>query len=281
MDQIIIGDLRVVATVGALAHERQQPQPLRIDLVVHADLSEAGRTDELGATVDYGSVASRVAELAAATRPTLLERLAEEIAGVVLGFDRVDAVDVTVTKLRPPIPLGLDSTAVVVRRRSADLELPDRARRRALLALGTNLGDREGYLRLAIDALEGVVATSQVFETSPVGGPTDQGAYLNMAVEIETSLDPFALLRRCQRIEALADRQRTVRWGPRTLDVDLLFHGDAVISSPELTLPHPRLAERRFVLAPLEELAPERCPPDWRTSLPPDDVVPRGPLAAR
>jgi 2-amino-4-hydroxy-6-hydroxymethyldihydropteridine diphosphokinase len=107
------------------------------------------------------------------------------------------------------------------------------------------------------------VAMSQVFETAPVGGPDDQGAYLNMVVQIETPLDPYALIRRCQRIEANALRQRIVRWGPRTLDVDLLFYDDVTIASEALTVPHPRIFERRFVLAPLSEVAPELCPAGW------------------
>jgi 2-amino-4-hydroxy-6-hydroxymethyldihydropteridine diphosphokinase len=100
-----------------------------------------------------------------------------------------------------------------------------------------------------------------------------------MVVAVETSLDPFAMLRRCQRIESLALRQRIVHWGPRTLDVDLLFFDDVTIASPELTIPHPRYAERRFVLTPLSEVAPELCPADWDTTLAPDAITPLGPLA--
>ena len=110
---------------------------------------------------------------------------------------------------------------------------------------------------------------SQVYETEPVGGPDAQGPYLNMVVRIETALDPFALLRRCRRIEQAALRQRVVHWGPRTLDVDVLFFDDVRISSEELTIPHPRIGERRFVLTPLAEIAPELCPPDWDDTLPP------------
>ena len=149
----------------------------------------------------------------------------------------------------------------------------------ALVALGSNLGDRESYLRFAVAELGDVVAMSQVFETEPVGGPDQQGAYLNMVVEVRTALDPFEFIRLCQRIETEAQRERTVHWGPRTLDVDLLFFDDAHIESDELTVPHPRIAERRFVLAPLSEIAPERCPADWDTTLPPCEVMPRGPLS--
>jgi len=101
-----------------------------------------------------------------------------------------------------------------------------------------------------------------------VGGPGDQGAYLNMAAEVETTLDPFQLLERCLATEAADGRDRSVRWGPRTIDVDLLLYGDVRIESPELTLPHPRMWERRFVLEPLSDIAPERLSKDWSERLP-------------
>jgi 2-amino-4-hydroxy-6-hydroxymethyldihydropteridine diphosphokinase len=94
-----------------------------------------------------------------------------------------------------------------------------------------------------------------------------------MVAIVETDLDPFAFLRKCRRIEAAAGRVRVQRWGARTLDLDLLFYDDVTIKSPELTLPHPRHAERGFVLAPLHEVAPERCPPDWQKYLSADVVV--------
>ena len=98
---------------------------------------------------------------------------------------------------------------------------------------------------------------SRVYETEPVGGPDHQGPYLNMVAVVETPLDPFAFIRRCQRIEALAGRQRIVHWGPRTLDIDLIAYDDVARTTPMLTLPHPRALERAFVLLPLAEIAPE------------------------
>ena len=155
---------------------------------------------------------------------------------------------------------------------------------RAIIALGSNLGDRVAYLRYGVTHLTHagtrVLSTSQVFETDPVGGPDNQGPYLNMAALIETDLDPYALLRRLLQVEAEADRVRVVRWGPRTLDLDLLFYDDAVIESAELVVPHPRYAERRFVLEPLSEIAPEHCPSEWRDRLPAYGVYPRGPLGS-
>jgi 2-amino-4-hydroxy-6-hydroxymethyldihydropteridine diphosphokinase len=100
-----------------------------------------------------------------------------------------------------------------------------------------------------------------------------------MVVALETDLDPYALMRWLHRIEAEAGRVREIHWGPRTLDLDLLFYDDVSIAGGELTVPHPRYAERRFVLAPLSEVAPQRCPKNWDATLPPDAVYPRGALA--
>lgn len=138
---------------------------------------------------------------------------------------------------------------------------------RAYLALGSNLGDRRANLQIAIDALI-PVARSPLYETDPVGGPA-QGQYLNMVVEIDTDLWPDELLRECQRIEQQAGRIRTVRWGERTLDIDILLYDGIERSEPHLTIPHPRMFERRFVLQPLADIAPERVPDDWDEALPP------------
>ena len=288
MDRILIEDLRVLAVIGALPHEREAAQPLRIDLSIGVDLHEAGATDDLDATVHYGLVVERIVAAAEASSYILLERMAAEIAQVVLAFDRVEEVDVLVTKLSPPVAAVLGMTAVrLVRTRSEATSLrpgPTASSHEALIALGSNLGDREGFLRHAVRELGcmvsgSVVAMSDVYETDPVGGPDDQGAYLNMVVKVDTSLDPFALLRLCHRVEASANRERLVHWGPRTLDVDLLFYDDARIETDVLTVPHPRIEERRFVLTPLSDVAPERCPPDWDATLPPAAVVSRGSLS--
>lgn len=130
------------------------------------------------------------------------------------------------------------------------------------MSLGSNLGDRRRYLREAVESLEGVVAVSPVYETEPVGGP-EQGMFLNVVVELDTTLSPRELLALCHRLEAAAGRRRDERWGPRTLDADLLLVGDIVVDEEDLTVPHPRMWERRFVLAPLADLAPELLPDDW------------------
>ena len=133
---------------------------------------------------------------------------------------------------------------------------------RAYLGIGSNLGERLTYLQLAVDELAAahgvtVVGVSPVYETAPVGGP-EQPDYLNAVVAIDTTLTAHELLRVAQGIEVEADRVRTVRWGPRTLDVDVLLVGDERIDDPDLVVPHPRMTERAFVLVPLAEIAPAR-----------------------
>ena len=130
----------------------------------------------------------------------------------------------------------------------------------AYIALGSNLGDRRAHIRQALEALGRerglrVVRVSTLHETAAAGGPAGQGPYLNGAAQLETLLEPVALLRRMHAVEAALGRVRSERWGPRTIDLDLLLYEDRVIDTPELTLPHPRLHERPFVLAPLAEIA--------------------------
>lgn len=143
--------------------------------------------------------------------------------------------------------------------------------RLAWIALGSNLGDRATILEGAIRALGdtpgiAVASRSSFHETAPVGGPSGQGAFLNAAVGLETSLGPLELLDRLRAIEAEAGRERVARWGSRTLDLDLLLYDDAWEARPRLALPHPRMAVRRFVLAPLAEIAPGVIhPPTGRT----------------
>jgi 2-amino-4-hydroxy-6-hydroxymethyldihydropteridine diphosphokinase len=132
----------------------------------------------------------------------------------------------------------------------------------AYLSLGSNLGDRAAHLRdgVARVAAGDAVRVSPVYETAPVGGPA-QGPYLNVVVELETEASPRELLGRCQAAEAAARRVRTVRFGPRTLDADVLLVGDLTLDEPDLVVPHPRMWGRRFVLQPLADLAPQLVDP--------------------
>jgi 2-amino-4-hydroxy-6-hydroxymethyldihydropteridine diphosphokinase len=143
------------------------------------------------------------------------------------------------------------------------------ASRRAYFGIGSNLGDRLAYLQLAVNELGAadgieVVGISSVYETVPVGGP-EQPDYLNAVVAVDTARSARELLALAQSIEAVAERVRTVRWGPRTLDVDVLLVGDERVDEPDLVVPHPRMTERAFVVVPLADLDPV-----WRACVPSD-----------
>lgn len=147
---------------------------------------------------------------------------------------------------------------------------------RAFLGLGSNLGDRRALLRTAVDALPDVVAVSPLYETDPVGGP-DQDAFLNLVVELSTERSARELLAVCAEREAAAERVRIERWGPRTLDVDVLWVDGETVDEPDLVVPHPRMWQRRFVLAPLRALAPDLVTAA-QVAAAEGDVRPVGPL---
>lgn len=151
----------------------------------------------------------------------------------------------------------------------------------AYLGLGSNIGDREKQLQEAIkiiDSIEGITVTkiSPIYETAPVGY-TEQPNFLNLCLEIDTELEPKELLKYCLETEQRLHRVRDIRWGPRTLDVDILLYGDKVIEEDDLEVPHPRMSERAFVLIPLNDIAPTQIEPRSKTRISdlviPDDTV--------
>ena len=134
------------------------------------------------------------------------------------------------------------------------------------LGLGSNLGDRRRNLEAALEALRAhpritVSAVSSFLETDPVGGPPGQGKFLNAAAKIETDLSPDSLLEELKRVERALGRKPGPRWGPREIDLDILLYGDTILETGTLVIPHPRMRERRFVLEPLAEIAPDARDP--------------------
>jgi len=142
----------------------------------------------------------------------------------------------------------------------------------AYLALGANLGDRRRNIQSAVELLRATAGTSvtkvsSLHETAAVGGPAGSPAFLNAAAEVETSLEPAALLARLLEIERLLGRERREKWGPRTIDLDVLLYDDRVVDEPHLHIPHPLMHQRRFVLAPLAEIAPGAIHPVLKRSV--------------
>jgi 2-amino-4-hydroxy-6-hydroxymethyldihydropteridine diphosphokinase len=127
------------------------------------------------------------------------------------------------------------------------------------LGIGSNLGNRRQNLRLAIRKINAlrdtqVIKLSRIIESVPLGGPPDQGKFLNAALKIKTDIAPFVLLKKLKQIEKELGRKKTVRFGPRTIDLDILFYADTIINSKNLKIPHPRISEREFVIRPLLEV---------------------------
>lgn len=255
-DRIALDGIRVVACHGVLPHEKTEPQPFLADVQLEVDLSAAAASDDLGRTVSYAEIAQQAEAVLAGPSVDLIETLAERIAAAALHHSPVAAVEVTIRK--PHAPAGVTfadpdrgGPSVFVRR---ERDVP------FVVALGANLGARERTLAGARAALEDVrglrvLAVSDMVRTDPIGGP-EQPDYLNAVVVGRTRLAPWTLLRALHTIERWYGRTREVRWGARTLDLDLIQVGtpgeeDEVRSEvPDLLLPHPRAAERAFVLRP-------------------------------
>jgi dihydroneopterin aldolase/2-amino-4-hydroxy-6-hydroxymethyldihydropteridine diphosphokinase len=255
-DQIVLQGISAKGYHGVLDFEKRDGQTFVVDVTMAADLSAAGASDDLADTVNYAEVAGDVVAIIEGEPLDLIEALASRIADRVLARPLVEAVEVVVHK--PEAPVGHPFTDVQVRV-FRERQTP------VVIAMGSNIGDSVETLHDAAVALYGLIDLDEVsalVETDPVGGP-DQPAYLNAVVTGTTHLAPVNLLAGLHDIEAAHGRTRDVRWGPRTLDLDLIQYGDPVfdtdvrLESPTLTLPHPRAHERAFVLVPWLQAEPE------------------------
>ena len=255
-DRIALRGIFADACHGVLEHEKVEPQRFIADIELDIDLSAAGASDELDSTVSYADIAQNAYAILTGECVDLIETLAERIAAVALAPTAVEAVQVTITK--PQAPAGVQFLDPVMGGPSVTVR---RVRdREVVIALGANMGDRVGTLTAAVRALAAtdgldVVAYSPLLETAAVGGP-EQPDYLNAVVIARSRLAPWTVLTQLHRIEQNHGRVREVRWGARTLDLDLIQVGDPAqgndltLDAPELTLPHPRAHERAFVLVP-------------------------------
>ena len=267
LDQVRLTGLRARGHHGVFEHERRDGQDFVVDVVLHLDTRPAAAGDDLTRTVHYGELATAVADAVRGDPVDLVETLAARIVSLCLRDPLVHAADVTVHKPDAPITESFEDVAVAVHRHRGELldAVPTRPVP-AVLALGTNLGDREATLRsavaalVAIDGVE-VAAVSPVVETDPVGGP-EQPDYLNAVVLARTTLSPRGLLAAAHQVEDRHGRERIERWGPRTLDVDVVDYDGLVLAADDLQLPHPRAAGRAFVLAPWLAADPAATLPD-------------------
>ncbi len=250
-DVIRIRGLQVYAFHGVLPQEKEQGQMFVINADLYGDFYRAAKEDDLSQSADYGAICIFLRHWMRHHTKELLETVAQEMALEVLRqYPAIDWLEMEVGKKTPPIPLPLEGVSVCVRRGWV----------KAYLGLGANLGQPEAQIRRALGELEAhgdvrLLRLSSLEWTKPYGG-VEQGDFLNGVAEIETLLPPEELLALCQRLEAEAGRQREQRWGPRTLDLDILFYGQGCVDKGDLRIPHGDLANRAFVLEPLCQLAP-------------------------
>lgn len=251
MDKIYIEDLEVHANHGVFKEEKTLGQRFTISLELFLDLREAGTTDDITKTVHYGELCHKVEEEFKKESYDLIERATEKVAEfILLKYELVQRVKVKIKKPWAPIGKPLKYVAVEV----------DRKWHTSYIGVGGNMGDKEVNVKAALELINNsyhtkITKTSKFYETKPVGY-LEQEDFLNCAIEVKTLLNPLELVRFLLSIENELKRERIIRWGPRTIDLDVLLYDNIISSLEEIILPHPRMQERMFVLEPLCDIAP-------------------------
>lgn len=250
-DEIRIEELEIYAYHGVYPEENEKGQPFFINATLFSDLRKAGQTDDLEASTNYGEVCLFLKEYLTSHTYHLIEAAAEQTAkALLLRFPLVKALDLELRKPKAPIPLPFGSVSVKIHRGWTT----------CFLAVGSNLGESESIIRDALRKLSEdenirVLKESSLIVTKSYGG-VEQPDFLNGALKIETLYTPTELLKKLHEVEKEAGRERTIHWGPRTLDLDILFYGKEVYEDEELVIPHVDMQNRDFVLRPMAEIAP-------------------------
>ena len=248
---IRIRDLKVFAHHGVFAEETEKGQNFFVSVDAYQNISAAATLDELILTTDYSDMCAHIEKFLTENTYKLIETAAEELSkSLLMKYSLVDSVVVEIKKPEAPIEASLEYVSVVRRM----------SRHKALLSLGSNMGDREKHLKDAMEELDAepatnVIKVSSIQETKPYGYK-EQDMFMNCAIEVSTLLAPKDLLIFTQGIELKHGRERKEHWGPRTLDIDIVFYDDLVYGDGTLQIPHIDMQNRYFVLKPLSEIEP-------------------------
>ena len=251
MDKIIIKGLEVFAHHGVYENEKSKGQKFVINAEFDVDTLTASFSDDIEDTLDYAKVCEFIKDYMVVNQLNLLETLVNELSRkLLLTFKSIKSLTLEICKPDAPIPSKFDTVSLKV----------FRARHIAYISVGSNIGEREEYIENAIDSLSmdeciEIKDVSGLIETKPYGN-VEQDDFLNGVFKIETLYSPEELLARLNIEEKEAGRERTIHWGPRTLDLDIIFYDNKVMSTPNLIIPHPDMANREFVLKPLCEIDP-------------------------
>ncbi|WP_300350434.1 2-amino-4-hydroxy-6-hydroxymethyldihydropteridine diphosphokinase [Clostridium sp.] len=259
MDKIVIKDFEVFGNHGVFEEEKRLGQKFVLSIELSLDTREAGITGDLKKSVHYGELAHKIEEEFKKKSYDLIETVAEKMCEfILLEYPLVKSVKIRVKKPWAPILRSLDTVYVEV----------ERVWNEAYLSYGSNIGDKKFYIEEALKELSKeyhtkVLKTSKLKKTEP-WGYTDQDEFLNGACKIKTLLNPKELMNFLLGIEKKLKRERKIKWGPRTIDLDIIFFNDLISEDEEVILPHPRMHERSFVLEPLNEIAPYKIHPLYK-----------------
>ncbi|KAA0964477.1 2-amino-4-hydroxy-6-hydroxymethyldihydropteridine diphosphokinase [Streptococcus cristatus] len=261
MDQLRIKDLEVYAYHGVFGAEKELGQRFVLDLILDYDMTRAAKTGDLTASIHYGELAQDLTRWCQEGKEDLIETLAYKLIDrVFLTHPLVQKVSLEVKKPWAPVPLPLETCSVKLVRQ----------KRKAFIALGSNQGSPDANLDAALEKMAEqnikILQASSRIETEPWGG-VEQDRFLNQVVEVETWLNPEELMQTLLAIEADLGRVREIKWGPRVIDLDILYIGQEEFYSPDLIVPHPYVAERAFVLQSLVEIAPHFVDPVQKKSI--------------
>lgn len=250
-DEIHIENLEFFARHGVFPEETKLGQKFIVSLTMYMNTRKAGKSDNLEVSVDYGAVSHFITDYMKKNTFLLIEAAAENLVReLLLHFPLVKGIDLELKKPWAPIGLPVEYASVKI----------SRFWHRAYLGMGSNLGDKKGYLDQAVEKIKEdpecvVEKVSQYLVTEPYGG-VEQDDFLNACMVVRTLFSPEELLDKLHEIEQEAHRERIIHWGPRTLDLDILMYDDLVMESDDLIIPHIEMDKREFVLKPLCEIAP-------------------------
>lgn len=250
MECIKIDNLEVYAYHGVFEEEKQKGQQFYINAVLRTDLKKAGRTDCLTDSTHYGEVCLQIKKTMTEMSYDLIERAAEKIIeDILINFPLIQEVTIELRKPNAPIPMEYDSVSVQL----------TRGWHKVYVAFGSNMGEKETYIQNAVKEFKDSIyfrniKISDLFYSKPYGG-VEQEDFINGILEVETMLEPFELLEILHEFEEKAGRIRIQHWGPRTLDLDIIFYDDLILDEKELQIPHKDMINRDFVLIPLAQLA--------------------------
>lgn len=262
MDIIRIDNLEVYAYHGVYDEEKEKGQYFYVNAELYTNTRKAGMNDDLDASTNYGTVCDFIHDFMTKHTYDLIETVAEQLAqALLLEFKLVKSILLEIRKPHAPIKKEFESVSVEI----------ERGWHEAFVAFGSNLGDKEKFIDEAIEALSNlpqinIVAISDKIVTEPYGN-VEQDVFLNGVMKIETLLSADELLQILQKVEEHAGRERKIHWGPRTLDLDIIFYDDDIISEDDLIVPHPDMKNRDFVLKPLMQIAPYKLHPVYRKTI--------------